>query len=75
MVHSLLGDVISFLLAGLPIAGLPSCYQGLCEDTCAISAVSFTVDFWMSNRYTIMAVDSELNSLNIGSERSSYFND
>jgi hypothetical protein len=38
-------------------------------------AASFIADFWMSNRYMIMAVNSELNWLNIGSERSSYFND
>jgi hypothetical protein len=36
MVHSLLGDVISYLLVGLPtvLGGLPTCCQGLCEVTC-----------------------------------------
>jgi hypothetical protein len=77
MVHSLLGDVISYFLVGLPteLAGLPTCCQGLCEDTYTISAASFIVNFWMSNRYLNMAVNSELNWLNIGSERSSCFND
>jgi hypothetical protein len=49
--------------------------QGLCEDTCAISAASFIADFWMLNGYMIMAVNSELNWLNIERELSSYFND
>jgi hypothetical protein len=77
MVHSLLGDVISYLHSRSThcAAGLPTCCQGLCEDTCAISVASFIADFWMSNRYMITAVNSELNWLNIGSERSSYFND
>jgi hypothetical protein len=51
IVHSLLGDII--LLTSTPTncaAGLPTCCQGLCEDTCAISAASFIVDFWMLNR-------------------------
>jgi hypothetical protein len=56
-------------------ASLPTCRQGLCEDTCAISAASFIVDFWMLDRCMIMAVNSELNFLNIGSERSSNFDD
>jgi hypothetical protein len=56
-------------------AGLPTCCQGPFGDTCAISAASFIADFGMLNRCMIMAVNSELNWLNIGSERSSYFND
>jgi hypothetical protein len=78
MVHSLLGDVLSYLLVGLPSAlkvGLPTCCQGLCKDTCAVNVASFIADFWMLNRCMIMDVNSELNWMNIGSERSSYFND
>jgi hypothetical protein len=40
-----------------------------------ISAASFIADFWILNRCMVMAVNSELNWLNIGSGRSSYFND
>jgi hypothetical protein len=41
-------------------AGLPTSCQGLCEDTCAISAASFSADFWLLNRCMVMAVNREL---------------
>jgi hypothetical protein len=75
MVHSLLNDIISYLLVGLPTTlrvCRPTCCQGHCEDTCAISAASFIADFWILNGCMVMAVNSELNWLNIGSGRSSF---
>jgi hypothetical protein len=67
-----------FLLTSRSIhcaVSLPTCGQALCEDTCAISAASFIADFWMLNKWMIMAVNSELKWLNMGGECSSYFDD
>jgi hypothetical protein len=69
MVPSLLKDIISYLLVGLPTTlrdCRPTC-RGHCKDTCVIIAASFIADFWILNGCMVMAVDSELNWLNIGS--------